>query len=103
MSGVAAVYFLMGFLCGGMAIGFTVQRIERGEPLWGAYVSLNSQCPACGHRGCSLRFMGSVVAPMGDKGTLVEVKPAMIQRTCNVCGATSQEKPVLPDSLSLYK
>ena len=58
-------------------------------------IDLNSKCPACGHRGCTLKFIPPAKQIEGEKQKLVPTE-AMVERTCLVCGALAYEKPVLP-------
>lgn len=61
-------------------------------------IDLNSKCPACGHRGCTLRYIApQPITTDPDKGkTATKIEDAMVQRTCTTCGAMAYEKPVLP-------
>ena len=58
-------------------------------------ISLNSLCPACGHRGCTLQAIPAHIELVGDKQEAV-TQPPMVQRTCTTCGAKAYEKTILP-------
>lgn len=58
------------------------------------HIPLESICPACGHSGCSLRFVPPGQVEVGDKGKLQSTAP-MVERKCNTCGALAYEKTVL--------
>ena len=59
-------------------------------------IDLQSKCPACGHRGCTLKF---ILPPRieDEKGRgEFRIEDAKVQRTCTVCGAQAYENTVLP-------
>lgn len=48
----------------------------------GPHIPLDSPCPACGHRSCTLKY-----EPIIRK----------LKRTCNVCGCVVEQDPIAPD------
>jgi hypothetical protein len=52
------------------------------------------KCPACGHPGCTLRFVEPEMIEVGEKKQVHKTAP-MVERKCNTCGATCYEKTVL--------
>jgi hypothetical protein len=58
------------------------------------HIPLDSICPACGHSGCTLRFVPPAEILVGEKDKVQATKP-MVERKCNTCGALAYEKTVL--------
>lgn len=65
-------------------------------------IDLNSKCPACGHRGCTLMFLAPGSIQVGEKGHEVTTEP-MVKRQCTTCQANSYEKTVLAPSKWIAK
>ena len=59
-------------------------------------ISLQSKCPACGHRGCTLEFTTPREIPTGDEKGTTRTEEARVARHCNTCNAVAYEKTVLP-------
>ena len=58
------------------------------------HIPLDSICPACGHPGCTLRYVPQGQIEVGEKREVQTTKP-MVERKCNTCGALAYENTVL--------
>ena len=85
----------IGFIAIGIALLAIIWKNAGYLKLPAEGISLNSKCPACGHRGCKLRYVQPHMEQINEKGAVRATEP-MVARDCLTCGAVAYEKTVLP-------
>lgn len=92
----------------GMVIGYAIGYADglKGNIIPDASsaegIDLNSKCPACGHRGCTLEYVEPHEIQVGEKRE-IRVTDPMVARTCITCKAKSYEKTALPSNKWIAK